>query len=184
MDYFTFLSKTIISFENNNNRMGWDDVVNMVMELSQKGNWKKWENNYYYLVRSKKLDGVKCDGRVVAEQPTTINRSSITVSWQWICCAKLEDKWSKHNSLNMEDWSGVVFDNVAKHFKVNFDESCFISNQYVSIKIVSSGSKKETDKNCDYLRACVTILRGGIYLEIKGLSFLYQRETWLGRKFC
>ena len=45
--------------------MGRKDVVNLVMELSQNENQKKCEDNYDYLVRRKKLDGVKRDGRVV-----------------------------------------------------------------------------------------------------------------------
>ena len=38
----------------------------------------------------------------------------------------------------MEDGTGVIFDNVAENFTGNFDESCFMDNQYGSIKIVAS----------------------------------------------
>ena len=83
MDDVTFLSKTIISCDNNKNRMGRDDVVNLVMELSKNDNQKKCENHYDNLVRRKKINGMNRDCRVVAEQPTPINRSAITVSQQW-----------------------------------------------------------------------------------------------------
>ena len=65
MDDVTLFSKTIVSRDNNNNRMGQDDVINLVMELSQNDNRNKCEDHYDYLVRRKKLDGVKRDGRVV-----------------------------------------------------------------------------------------------------------------------
>ena len=52
----------------------------------------------------------------------------------------------------------VVFDDVDEHFTVNFDESCLMDNQYGSIKIVASGSKNKTEKNCHNLRASITSL--------------------------
>ena len=63
--------------------MGPDDSVNMVMELSQNDNQNKCEDHYDYLVRRKKLDGVKRDDRVVEAQTTTNNRSKITLLKQW-----------------------------------------------------------------------------------------------------
>ena len=176
----TFLSKTTVSRDNNNNGMVREDDVNLVMELSQNDNRNKCEYHYDYLVRRDKLDGAKRDGRVVAAQPTTTNRSEITVSQQWIWYSTLEDTWEENRRLNVADGTGVVFDTVAEHFTVNFDDSFFMDNQDGSITLVAYGSNKKTEKNCDDFRASITNLRGGYFLAIKGLSFLYHRETWLG----
>ena len=76
----------------------------------------------------------------------------------------------------MADGTGVVFDDVAEHFTGNFDESCFMLNQDGSIKIVASVIKKKIKNNCDNLCASIIILRGEkSFLEIKDLSFLYQK---------
>ena len=56
--------------------MGRDDVVNLVMDMSQNDNQKKCEDHYDYLVRRKKLNEMKNDGRVVAKQPAKTNRSA------------------------------------------------------------------------------------------------------------
>ena len=56
-----------------------------------------------------------------------------------------------------------------------------MANQDRRIKIVASGSKKKTEKNFDDFRASITSFRGEIVLSIKGLSFFYQREAWLGQ---
>ena len=180
MDDVAFISKTIVSRDNNNNGMGREDVVNLVMDLSQNNNRKKFEDNYDYLVYRNKLDGVKRDGRVAAAQPTTINRYETTVSKQWIWYSTLEETWNYQKRLNMEYGTGVVFDDVAEHLTGNIDDSCFMANHYGSIKIVASGSKKKTEKNFDDFRASITSFRGEIVLSIKGLSFFYQRETRLG----
>ena len=85
MDDFTFLLKKIVSSDNNKNRMGLNDFVNLVMELYQNDNQKKSKDHYEYLVRRKKLGGVKHDGRVGVAQPTTTSRYSIIVLQHWIC---------------------------------------------------------------------------------------------------
>ena len=91
----TFLSKTIISRGKNNNEMGRDDVVNLVMELFQNTNRHNFEYHYDYLVRRKKIDGVNRDGRVMAAQPKKNNRSAITVLQKCGWYSTLEDSWDK-----------------------------------------------------------------------------------------
>ena len=84
----------------------------------------------------------------------------------------------------MADENRVVFDNVAEHFTGNVFESCFMSNQYRSIKIVASGSKNKTEKNCDDCRASVTILIGGNCFGNEGTFIFLSIGNTVESKNC
>ena len=45
MDDVTLLSKTTVYCDNNNNRMGRDDIIDLVMDMSQNNNQKKCEDH-------------------------------------------------------------------------------------------------------------------------------------------
>ena len=75
--------------------MGQDDVINLVMYLSQSDSHKKCEDHYDYLVRRKKLNGVKRYGRVMVSQPTSTNMSAITDLQQWRWYSTPEDTWDE-----------------------------------------------------------------------------------------
>ena len=82
----------------------------------------------------------------------------------------------------MEDRTGVIFDNVAENFTGNFDESFFMDNQYGSIKIVASGFKNKTDKNCGDCRASVTRSRGVNCFGNQGPFIFISKVNTVGSK--
>ena len=84
----------------------------------------------------------------------------------------------------MSDETGVVFDDVAEHFTDNFDESCFMANQDGSIKIVASGSKKKTEKNCYGCCESVTIFIEGNCFGNHGpfIFYIKGKHGWV-KKF-
>ena len=84
----------------------------------------------------------------------------------------------------MADGNGVVFDDVAEHFTGNFDESYFMANEDGGIKIVSSGRKKKTERNCDDCRASVTILIGGNCFGNEGTFIFLSIGNTVESKNC
>ena len=76
--------------------------------------------------------------------------------------------------------TGAFFDDVAERFTGSFDESLFMANQYESIKIVASGGKKKTDKNCDDFRASVTSLREGAFFGNQGPFIFLSKGNTVG----
>ena len=76
------LSSTIVYRDEANNGMTRNEAITLVMELSQITDRKAAENHYDYLVRMKRLKGVKNFGRTVKAQATTTKRGQIMVKQQ------------------------------------------------------------------------------------------------------
>jgi len=76
------LGQTITHRDKANNGMSRNEAISLVMELAQTTQRKSAEGHCDYLVRQKRLKGVKNFGRSVKAQATTSKRGQITVEQQ------------------------------------------------------------------------------------------------------
>jgi len=156
-----FLEDTIIHRDELNNGMSRVEVLKLIMELAQTGDYKKCENHYDYLVREGKLTGLKRGGRVTSAQATTTKRSAITLPQQLRWHTTVDDVFQQLKKLNTPDGYGVDYEDIAEHFFGNMDETCFQANADGSVKVIASSSKKKTEANRDDCRTSITSVRIG-----------------------
>jgi hypothetical protein len=128
------------------------------MEIAQSSDFKKCENHFDYLIRAKKLKGLKRDGRATTAQPTTTKRGQITPEQQLRWHTTVENALAEQRRLNLP---AEEFDKVCDHFFGNLDESCFMANADGKVKVIASSDKKKTEKITDDCRSSITSVRVG-----------------------
>lgn len=79
---------------------------------------------------------------LVTAQRTSTARSAITVEQQWRFFHLVDTIDKKHEFLNVDDGSGVVFRDLAPHFKINLGEECIMACDG-SVTVVGCASKKK-----------------------------------------
>ncbi|KAG7372912.1 hypothetical protein IV203_033636 [Nitzschia inconspicua] len=149
-----FLSECITKRDESNNGMSRKEVIRMVQEIAQCSSFMTAENHYDYLVRKKKLIGVKRNGRVTTAQPTTTKRSQVTPAQQLRWHTAFEDALNTQKRLNLP---ADEFAQVHDSFVGNLDESCFMANADGSVKVVGSAAKTKTEKITDDCRVICAI---------------------------
>ena len=122
-------------------------MISIISELKSVTT-KKAENHYEYLVRSKTLNQLKNDGRVVTAQATTTNRTAITTEKLLRTYTIQEQAWSIQAELNGWDESKMTPDELNNHKRVkdaltcNLDESCVMACES-QLKVLGSSGKKK-----------------------------------------
>ena len=156
-----FLQEVIVERDNGNNPMTRHEVIQLITEISQCFDEMRAKNHFDYLIREKKLNLLKRDGKVSTAQATTTKRSAVTAEQQWRWHSMFDNTYTEMKKRNTADGSGVDFDDVCEHFVGNIDESCFMANSDGKVKVIASAAKRKTEANRDDCRASVTSIRCG-----------------------
>jgi hypothetical protein len=139
--------------------MSRKEAIRLIQELAQSSNYTKCENHFDYLIRAKKLKGLKQDGRVTTAQATTTKRSQIQVEQQLRWHTTVEAALAEQRRLNLP---ADEFEKVTDSFFGNLDESCFMANSDNKILIIASDAKRKPEKITDDCRASITSVRCGM----------------------
>ena len=158
-DQVSLLSSAIIHRDECNNGMSRNEAIQLVMELSQCGCPKKAANHFDYLVRKRRLVGVKNFGRTVKAQATTTKRSQIHVEQQLRWHTTVDEALQEQRRLNHPI---AAFELCQDHFFGNMDETCLMANADGAVRVLASAGKKKTEKNSNDSRVSITSLRVGM----------------------
>ena len=161
----SLLASAIVHRDETNKPMSRKEAITLVQQLSQCHEPKTAENHYDYLVRTKRLVGVKNDGKTVKAQTTTDKRSQINVEQQLRWHTTVEEALQEQQRLNQPFAS---FEMLQDHFFANLDETCLMANGDGSIRVLGSAAKKKTEKISDDSRASVTSIRVGNAAGMQG----------------
>ena len=129
-----FLQSIAVARDNRNAGMPRKEMVSIIAEMKGVSD-KKAENHYEYLMRSKKLNQLKNNGRVVTAQATTTNRTAITTEKLLRTYTTQEQAWAIQAELNGWDESKMTPDELHRHKLVkdahtmNLDESCVMASE-------------------------------------------------------
>ena len=140
-----------------NNGVSWKEAIQLIVDLGQCFSSKSAENHLDYLIRSKKLDGLKRGGKVVTAQSTTTERSQINREQQLRWHFLIESEWEFMRNSNLPS---PLFDTLHEHFQLNLDETCFMCNDGI-LKIIGAAEKRHHDKNMSDSRVSITAVRCG-----------------------
>jgi len=173
------LGQTIIYRDEANNGMSRNEAISLVMELAQTTQRKSAEGHYDYLVRQKRLLGVKNFGRSVKAQATTSKRGQITVEQQLRWHTTVEEALDFQRKMNQPSDEYLM---VEDHFLGNLDETCLMANADGSVRVIASLSKKKTEKNTDDSRASITSLRIGLASGTQGPFTFLAKGVRMDRK--
>ena len=154
---WNFLSEIAVYRDLQNNGMTRVEMITMIRELSQSVDRKTAENHLDYLIRTKKLNGVKRNGRVVTAQKTTSKRSQINIEQQFRWHSTVDSALAEQERLNKPD---EEFDKLKEHFFINLDEACLMANDG-TVKVLGADAKSKSEKIMDDCRASITALRSG-----------------------
>jgi len=162
-----FLQEVIVNRDNSNNPMTRLEVIQLICEITQSYDHVTAKNHFDYLIREKKLNMLRRDGRVVTAQATTSKRGQITAEQQWRWHSTFDSVYLEMCRLNTTPPDGattttaVDFNDVCHHFVGNIDESCFQANADGNVKVIGSIRKRKTEANRDDCRASITSVRSG-----------------------
>lgn len=140
-----------------NNGMKRAEAITMVMELLQCAKRKTATNHYDYLVRKKKLTGLKNNERAVAAQKTTTKRSQITIDQQYRWHTAVDGIMAEQQRLNQP---AKEFEKVKEHFFLNMDELSLLASNG-TVKVIGAAIKKKTENIMEDSRVSITVLRTG-----------------------
>lgn len=167
-----FLQSLAVTRDNRNDGMPRKEMISIISELKSV-TMKKAANHYEYLVRSKRLNQLKNDGRVVTAQATTTNRTAITTEKLLRTYTIQEQAWSIQAELNGWDESKMTPDELNNHKRVqdahtyNLDESCVMACEG-QLKVLGSSGKKKHEKNTADSRDSITAVRVGSAIGVDG----------------
>jgi hypothetical protein len=170
-----FLQSLAVSRDNRNCGMTRKELISIIAELSNV-KLKTAENHYDHLIRSKQLEHLKNNGRVVRAQPTTTNRTAITTEKLLRTYAIQEDAWAIQDGLNGWDVTKMTPEEIRSHqqkrdaYTMNLDESSLLASEGI-VRVIGSRSKTKHEKNIADLRESPTMD------GITGL-ILYHQITW------
>ena len=173
------LASTIIYRDEANNGMSRNEAIQLVMELSQTTDRKAAECHYDYLVRQKRLVGVKNFGRSVKAQATTSKRGQITVEQQLRWHTTVQEALDFQRRVNKPTEEYLSKEDF---FFGNLDETCLMANADGTVRVIASASKKKTEKNTDDSRASITSLRIGLSSGTQGPFTFLAKGTRMERK--
>lgn len=88
-----FLADVAAVHDRNNNGMSRKEMISYIQSFAGIKDPKRAENHLDYLIRQKKLPGLKNGGRVTAAQKTTTKRMQITISQQLWWHSTIETAW-------------------------------------------------------------------------------------------
>ena len=156
-ELITVLQDIIWKRDEINNGVSCKEAIQLIVDLGQCISSRSAENRLDYLIRKKKLTGLKRGGRVVTAQSTTTERSQINCEQQLRWYVLIKSEWDFMRNANK---LSTLFDNLHEHFQLNLDESCFMCNDGI-LKIIGSKDKKHHDKNMSDSRVSITAVRCG-----------------------
>ena len=137
-ELITVLQDIIRKRDEINNGVSRKEAIQLIVDLGQCTSSRSAENHLDYLIRKKKLTGLKRGGRVVTAQSTTTERSQINCEQQLRWHFLIESEWNFMRNANKPS---TLFDNLHEHFQLNLDETCFMCNDGI-LKIIGSKDKK------------------------------------------
>eukprot|EP00956_Cyclotella_meneghiniana_P008732 scaffold11931_cov56-Cyclotella_meneghiniana.AAC.4 len=167
-----FLQSLAVARDNRNCGMSRKELISIIAELTN-ASWKKAENHYDHLIRTKQLDKLKNDGRVVRAQATTTNRTAITTEKLLRMYSVQEEAWAIQNELNGWDTAKMTPDELMSHQAVrdahtmNLDESSLLASEGI-IRVIGARSKSKHEKNLADSRDSITVVRCGSAAGVDG----------------
>lgn len=164
-DEVKLLASAIIHRDEANNGMSRQEVGQLILEMSQTSSMKKAMDHYDYLVRNRRLIGVKNGGHTVKAQATTTVRSQIQVEQQLRWHTTIDEALQEQRRLNQP---ALAFEQYQDDFFGNLDETCLMSNADGDVRVIAAESKKKTEKNTDDSRVSITSIRVGMASGIQG----------------
>ena len=142
-----------------NNGMSSKDIVAAVRMADPGLSKKQAENHTYNTLLPNARKDKKLTGSVKV-QPTTVGRSNVTVAQQFRFFTLVGDLDRELKKRNVDDGTGVPFDDVKGHFSFNIDEECVIASGG-RLKVVGDFSKKKHERMSGNSRVSITALRSG-----------------------
>ena len=162
-----------------NNGVTRSEAITIIVDLGQAKTFKVAENHLDYLIRKKKLNMLKRNGRIVTAQATTTERCQINKRQQLRWHFLIETEWEHLRHVNTPT---QLFVTLHPHFQLNIDETCFMCSEG-SLKIIGDANRNRHDKNVSDNRLSITVLRCGSASGTHGPVIFVMSGTVVPRIF-
>ena len=166
-----------------NNGVFRAESITIIVDLGQAKSMKVAENHLDYLIRTRNLDKLKWNGRILTAQATTTERCQVNTKQQFCWHFLIESEWEHLHQINLPT---AAFVHVHAHFQLNLDETCFMCSEG-SFKIIGDAARKHHDKNISDNHLSITALSCGsaagthrpVILILKGteVNRLFSKKT-------
>ena len=142
-DDVKFLQDIIIERDRANNPMSRKEAIYYIQSISGSDN-KTAADHFKWLRKSKQMNKLKNDGRVVAAQKCTTKRSQIRTESQLRWFSLVDTVWEDIKRYNVlpEGSTKPPFPNVQEYFWLNLDETCIIADDG-NVKVLSAKEEKQ-----------------------------------------
>ena len=109
-----------------NNGVSRAEAITIIVDLGQAKSMKTAENHLDYLIRTRKLDKLKWNGRIVTAQATTTERYQVNTKhhFRWHCL--IESEWEHLHQVNLPT---AAYVRVHAYFQLNLNNTCFLCRE-------------------------------------------------------
>jgi hypothetical protein len=108
----------------------------------------------------------------VTPQATTTKRSAITFDMMFRWHKLVDDALRRMRAQNVDDGTGVRFDDVIEHFIWNLDEECLMGNLNGTQKVICEKARRKHEKKTQDSRCSITLLRLGNAAGYQGATII------------
>jgi len=155
----SLITQVVRKADRQNKGMSSKDIVAAVRMAGPGLSKKQAENHTFNTLLPNARKEKKLTGSVKV-QATTVGRSNVTRAQQFRWFTLIDDMDRELAKRNVDDGTGVVWDDVKGHFSFNLDEECVLACDGL-VKIVGDASKKKHERMSGNSRVSITALRCG-----------------------